>query len=142
VAGLTTHPGCDSESIRRLEAAVGCRLPPSYVALLEQSNGSDGFIGDNSIVVYRADVLIADPFPYGEYVPGYFFASDGGAALFGFDLRLASDAVFVIHDDELDPETAIEISPNLESFFDLLESDSWNERWFALATARDTTPSS
>lgn len=79
VAGLHMRPGCDSVSILRLEAMVGGRLPSSYVRLLELSNGADGFIGDNSIVIYPAEDLIANPFPYGEFVPGYlFFAGDGG----------------------------------------------------------------
>jgi hypothetical protein len=137
VAGLHMRPGCDSVSILRLEAMVGGRLPSSYVRLLELSNGADGFIGDNSIVIYPAEDLIANPFPYGEFVPGYlFFAGDGGEAMFGFDLRAESDAVFVIHEDDLDSDKAIQISPNLESFFDLLRTQSWSERWLELARAR------
>lgn len=130
LAGLERQPGADSVTLRRLQEAVGLPLPDSYVQLLQASNGGEWWIGENFIRLRGATDLTDDPFPFAEFVPGVlFFAGDGGAALFGFDLREGSGRVLVLHTDDLQPKHAIELGENLEAFFDLLRTKDWIDVW-------------
>jgi hypothetical protein len=127
---LRLMPPAEEASIARLRLAVGRELPPAYVELLRVANGAEGFIGKNYLAIYASEAVSEDPFPHADFVPGLlFFASDGGEALFAFDLRERSDRVLVVHGDDLEPSHVVELSPSLPDFLRLLHERDWIDVW-------------
>jgi hypothetical protein len=135
--GLDRSPGASEATLAKLEAAVGSPLSTAYRQLLAFADGAYGDTGVNSILIYRSDQIMEDPFPYGSFFPGFlFFGSDGGAAMFGFDLAGGSDGIFVMHVDDLDRKQILQLSPTLVDFLDLMQRSSWIDRWAELIDAR------
>jgi hypothetical protein len=82
--------GASVGSIRQAESDLGCTLPLDYVEFLIRHDGGEGFVGDNYLIVWRAEELARFNREYevGEYAPGVIlFGSDGGGEGYGFDLR-------------------------------------------------------
>ncbi len=135
--GLDRSPGATEAVLEKLEAAVGSRLPTAYRQLLAFADGASGDTGLNSILIYRSDQIMEDPFPYGSFFPAFlFFGSDGGAAMFGFDLAASSDGVYAMHVDDLNPKQILQLSPTLVDFLELMQRSSWIDRWAELMEAR------
>lgn len=130
LGSLTLRPPANEESIQRLQDAVRAALPNPYLNLLRFADGGEGSIGDNYIVIDRAEDLTENPYPYAKFVPGlFFFGGDGAEAMFGFDLGEGSDRVLVIHSDDLEPNHIVELSPSLLAFFELLHKRFWSDVW-------------
>ena len=86
LAGCTLKPGASAQILAELRAAVQAQLPADYLSLLSWSNGADGFVGENYLILYTAE----DVRTHGvrEYAPSYvFIGSDGGGEGFAYDTR-------------------------------------------------------
>jgi hypothetical protein len=79
----------DLATIKALAISLGAELPESYLDFLKTHNGAEGFIGDNYIILWRAEEL-ADfnrEYEVQTYAPGILlFASSGGGEGYGFDM--------------------------------------------------------
>lgn len=66
-------------------------LPDDYLALMAQSDGIEGWVGENSyLVIYSLDQLpgVNERACTNEFAPGMFiFGSDGGGMTYAFDTR-------------------------------------------------------
>ena len=82
----------DPDVVDGLSDRLGIALPPDYLNFLRQHNGGEGFIGDNYIILWKAEEL-ADfnrEYEVEEYAPGILlFGSSGGGEGYGFDTRSA-----------------------------------------------------
>ena len=80
----------DPSDVGRLSSGLGVVLPSEYLAFLRQHNGGEGFIGNNYIILWKAEEL-ADfnrEYEVESYAPGIFlFGSNGGGEAYGFDTR-------------------------------------------------------
>ncbi len=74
-------------------------LPESYFAFLSRANGSDGFIRDRYVQLWRAEELAEMNRAYKttEFFPNFFFiGSDGGGEAYAFDLSRTDATVFEV----------------------------------------------
>ena len=75
------EPPADECVVSELSSILGVDLPSDYLRFLRNHNGGEGFIGDNYLVLWKAEEL-ADfnrEYEVEKYAPGIFlFGSDGG----------------------------------------------------------------
>lgn len=86
-------PPADPGVVEGLSSSLGVALPSDYLDFLRQYDGGEGFIGDNYIIIWKAEEL-ADfnrEYEVEKYAPGILlFASDGGGEGYGFDTQSAA----------------------------------------------------
>ena len=87
------NPAAEPGFVGELSAALGVTIPRDYLDFLQQHDGGEGFIGDNYIVLWKAEEL-ADfnrEYEVEKYAPGILlFGSDGGGEGYGFDTETAA----------------------------------------------------
>lgn len=96
-------------------------LPDDYLSILSESNGGEGFVGEEYFILWKAEELISFNKEYGveKYAPGIFlFGSNGGGEGFGFDTRTKPYKVVEIPFIGMDLQYA---TPVADSFTHLLE---------------------
>lgn len=84
------NQGASERAIRSAITSLGRPLPADYVQFLHNHDGGEGFVGDNYLILWRAEELSTFNREYevARYAPGLFlFGSDGGGEGYGFDLR-------------------------------------------------------
>lgn len=89
--GLCRNPPADQQAIAAYEKSIAKRLPADYRAFLGASNGGEGFIGDQFLLLWRIEELaelneayaVADELGDGVLL----FGSNGGGEAYGFDCR-------------------------------------------------------
>lgn len=82
-----------------VEVMFGCSLPEEYKSLMLSSNGGEGFVGEQYLILWRVDELIDYNLEYEatEYVPGLLlFGSSGGGEAFAFDTRSPQMDIVVV----------------------------------------------
>ncbi|HPT51011.1 MAG TPA: SMI1/KNR4 family protein [Accumulibacter sp.] len=87
------NPGASVDAIRDAVSLLGCSLPPDYVQFLHDHDGGEGFIGDNYLILWKAEELsiFNREYEVEQYAPGLLlFGSDGGGEGYGFDTRDAA----------------------------------------------------
>ena len=78
------------ESLENIETKLNIKLPSDYILFLKEANGGEGFIGENYLILWKAEELgpYNHDYQVAEYAPGIFlFGSNGGGEAFGFDTR-------------------------------------------------------
>jgi len=95
IGGCTTNPGAAEAAINTLNNSCGGRLPESYLQLMAETNGLEGFVGEEAYLVLWPVEDIAelnDSYAMNEFAPGLLLiGSDGGDTGYAFDTR--SDAI-------------------------------------------------
>lgn len=91
--GWQLNTGAPEDVINSAVVSLGRLLPPDYVQFLREHDGGEGFIGDNYLILWKAEEL--NPFnreyEVEQYAPGILlFGSDGGGEGYGFDTRDAA----------------------------------------------------
>ena len=90
------NPPASESAIRGAASALGISLPADYVDFLRKHNGGEGFAGNNSVVLFKAEELkpFNDAYEIKEYAPGLIlFGSNGGGEGYAFDTRNGSMSV-------------------------------------------------
>ncbi|HNO79909.1 MAG TPA: SMI1/KNR4 family protein [Phycisphaerae bacterium] len=127
---MTTSAGATQQALRTLQGKARVELPEDYLDFLGWSNGAEGDIGPNFIQIWPTERIAANPYPFEEFVPGLLFmASDGGAALFGFDTRAQPMPIVVTHSDDLILDTLVTVAPSFSAFLEFLTNHDWIEYW-------------
>jgi len=96
-------------------------LPDDYLSVLSECNGGEGFIGDEYLILWKAEelVLLNQEYEVDKYAPEIFlFGSNGGGEGFGFDTRCEPYKIVAIPFIGMDVEYATPIANN---FTHLLE---------------------
>jgi SMI1 / KNR4 family (SUKH-1) len=127
---MQTASGATDDMLQRLQAAVPHPLPDDYSAFLRWSDGAEGDIGSNYIQLWSVERVATPADVYQEFVPGLLFiAGDGGAGLFGYDLRQTPSPIVVTHTDDLDLATLVTVAPSFCAFLDFLAKHDWIAFW-------------
>jgi len=89
------------ESVARLEAMAGFKLPPAYLNHLRQVGGGEGELDVDPgwIQFWSAEEVVElnGAYEVRQNIPGFFgFASNGGGELLAFDLREEGDPPVVM----------------------------------------------
>lgn len=86
------NAGATEEALRDVAVSLGHSLPTDYMQFLRKHNGGEGFVGDNYLVLWKAEDLSAFNREYevDQYAPSLLlFGSNGGGEGYGFDTRSA-----------------------------------------------------
>lgn len=84
------HEGAKSAEIIEAYASLGMRPSAEYMAVLEFTNGGEGFIGQNYLRLYSTKELLAfnQAYQVSRFVPGLIiFGSTGYGEAYAFDTR-------------------------------------------------------
>lgn len=85
-----SNSGVSESVMQDVVSSLSFSLPVDYVKFLRESNGGEGFINNNYLILWRAEELkiFNQEYEVEKYAPGLFlFGSDGGGEGYGFDLR-------------------------------------------------------
>lgn len=111
---------CPVADIDAAEVALSFRLPADYRSFLAVSDGGEGFVGDNYLILWRASELLPFNRDYevASYATGLIgFGSNGGGEMFAFDCRLQPPPVVIVPFIGLSHEDALVVA---DSFSGLL----------------------
>lgn len=117
--GLLDPPAA-ARTIEGLSLALGPSLPRSYLDFLQQHNGGEGFIGQNYIILWKAEELVDFNREYevDKYAPGILlFASTGGGEGYGFDTLSTSMPIVQIPFIGMDRRYATPVAQDLPDLF-------------------------
>jgi hypothetical protein len=87
---LNRCPGATNVAIASGERQLSVKLPMEYVEFLKFSNGGEGFVGKEYVILWGIQDLASmnQSYKVQEYVQGLLiFGSNGGGEAFGFDTR-------------------------------------------------------
>lgn len=87
---LNLRPGASDATITGSEKQLGVEFPPEYVEYLRLTNGGEGFIGREYVILWSVEDLASMNLSYEvqKYTPGLLiFGSNGGGEAYGFDTR-------------------------------------------------------
>ena len=88
LAGCTLKSGASPETLAELTVAMPVELPIDYLSFLSWSDGLDGFVGENYLILYSAEEVRT--LGVCEYWPPFIvIGSDGGGEAFAYDTRSA-----------------------------------------------------
>lgn len=107
-------------AIDDLSTPLGIALPESHFEFLKKHNGGEGFVGDNYIILWKAEELVDFNREYEveKYAPGIFlFASNGGEEGYGFDTLDTAMPVVQIPFIGMDRQYAIPIAHDISDLF-------------------------
>ena len=108
------------------ERELGLKLPDDYVAFLKASNGGEGFVGNNYVMLWKVEELSSMNRSYETeiYAPGLLiFGSDGGGEAYGFDTRELPWRVVRVPFVGMHWNQAKQISQSFQTFVDYLHQD-------------------
>jgi len=93
------HPGASAGAIAAAAAALGRVLPSTYVAVLREVDGGEGFVGDAYLRLWRAAELVPLNAAYAveEFAPGLLLiGTTGGGDSYALDLPTGIAAVYSV----------------------------------------------
>jgi hypothetical protein len=88
--GLEVNPPIDSNKVKKVESVLGVTFPDDYVEFITYTNGAEGSIGENYLVLWVIDEIVElnEGYSVNEFAKGLvLFGSDGGDTAFAFDTR-------------------------------------------------------
>ncbi|MFN0077187.1 MAG: SMI1/KNR4 family protein [Prosthecobacter sp.] len=109
-------------ALRMLVDGSAFELPTAYIELLRRSNGCEGDlnIDPGYLVLWKVEEVheFNRDYEVPKWAPGFMgFGSNGGGELIAFDFRSSGDPrVSMIPMIGMEPDAAIELAPNFETF--------------------------
>jgi hypothetical protein len=88
--GLELNPPIDKNTVKKVESVFGVDFPDDYVEFITYTNGAEGSIGENYLVLWAINEIIElnEGYSVNEFAKGLvLFGSDGGDTAFAFDSR-------------------------------------------------------
>jgi hypothetical protein len=88
--GWQLNVGASEDAICDAVSSIGCSLPSDYMQFLRDYDGGEGFIGDNYVILWKAEELnvFNREYEVEQYAPGLLLiGSNGGGEGYGFDMR-------------------------------------------------------
>jgi hypothetical protein len=88
-SNLNANAGADSVALSELVSSYSC-LPTDYLDFLARSNGGEGFVGREYLILWKAEEIVTfnSDYQVEEFAPGIIlFGSSGGGEGYAFDAR-------------------------------------------------------
>jgi hypothetical protein len=88
--GLELNPPVEENKIKKVETELGITFPKDYIEFISNSNGAEGSLGENYLIIWSIEDIIELNEAYGvnDFSKGLVvFGSDGGDTAFAFDTR-------------------------------------------------------
>jgi hypothetical protein len=96
-AKMKLKSGASKDSLSRVQAHFGLNFPSDYLNFLLRTNGGEGLIGSEYLILWSIDDLITlnDAYSVDKFAPGLILiGSDGGDTAYAIDTR-TSDLCFI-----------------------------------------------
>ncbi len=84
------NPPVEGNKVKKVEAELDVTFPNDYIEFISYSNGAEGSIGENYLILWSIEDIVELNEDYGvnEFAKGLvLFGSDGGDTAFAFDKR-------------------------------------------------------
>ena len=88
--GLQLKPPIEKNKVVEVETKLGITFPNDYIEFLSYSNGAEGSIGENYLILWSIEDIIElnEAYCVTDFAEGIvLFGSDGGNEAFAFDTR-------------------------------------------------------
>lgn len=105
------------------EQALRQSLPADFREFLLRTNGGEGMIGENYVMLWNATELgeYNESYQVNQYAPGLLlFGSDGGGEGFAFDTRTAPPTVVTVPFVGMSLKYAKPVAPSFAAFLEKL----------------------
>jgi hypothetical protein len=112
-----------AEEIAAAERVLKKSLPGDFREFLQLTNGGEGMIGENYVMLWSAEELgqYNESYQVNEYAPGLLlFGSDGGGEGYAFDTRTASPTVVTVPFVGMSLKYAKPVAPTFTAFLEKL----------------------
>ena len=113
------NPPASPSSLAAIQQVGGVPLPSDYLAFLAEVDGGEGFIGENYLMLWRADELISfnQDNKKNQYAPGLFvIGSTGGGEAFAYDLADPASPIVQVPFIPLDRECMEKVETSFLAF--------------------------
>jgi hypothetical protein len=100
------------------------RLPSDYCNFLKESNGGEGFVGNEYLILWKLDELerFNQEYEVGLYLPSVvLFGSNGGGEAYGFDTKAFPWQIVRVPFIGMSPELCKRVARSFSEFFANLE---------------------
>ncbi len=107
------NPSASGEGVRRSLCEVHAGFPAEYVGFLQQSNGGEGIIGENYLILWKAEEIgpLNHAYEVAEYAPELILiGSNGGGEAIAFDTRKTPWAVVMVPFVGMDRDLVLPLS--------------------------------
>ncbi|HWV14979.1 MAG TPA: SMI1/KNR4 family protein, partial [Cellvibrio sp.] len=114
------NDGASDFALQEFCSSLHFSLPNDYVEFLRRSDGGEGFVNDNYLILWKLGELkvFNEEYEVDEYAPGIFlFGSNGGGEGYGFDLRSETMKIVSIPFIGMDLDCAIVVASDFTSLF-------------------------
>ncbi|MEI7931728.1 MAG: SMI1/KNR4 family protein [Alphaproteobacteria bacterium] len=121
---MNLNPPAGVDDLGLAQRTLPGGLPADYSAFLGNHNGGEGFVGENYIVLWKAEEIAEfnDDFDVAKSAPGLFLiGSDGGGKGFGFDTRTPDLPVVVVPFTGMALGAATQAAETFSAFMEKLE---------------------
>jgi hypothetical protein len=88
--GLELKPSIEENKVKVVETELGVTFPNDYIEFISYSNGAEGSIGENYLILWAIEDIIElnEAYDVNDFAGGLvLFGSDGGDTAFAFDTR-------------------------------------------------------
>lgn len=112
-----------AEEIAAAERSLGKSLPDDFREFLQVTNGGEGSIGENYVMLWTAAELGKYNVSYqvADYAPGLLlFGSDGGGESYAFDTRTSPLSVVMVPFVGMSLKYAKPVAPTFAAFLEKL----------------------
>jgi len=122
---LSLSAPASSSDLERLSHFFSKKIPEEYMDFLLISNGGEGFLGNNYLILWKAEEIekFNEEYESSQYAPGIIlFGSNGGGEAFGFDAN-RENSIIAIPFVGMDLEFSKIISRKFDEFLFVLKND-------------------
>lgn len=112
--------GASEAALNSAAALLKHSLPSDYVQFLRERDGGEGFVGNNYLILWKAEELsdFNREYEVGVYAPGLLlFGSNGGGEGYGFDTRNVDMPVIRIPFIGMDLKYAMVVASSFNDLF-------------------------
>lgn len=121
--GFELNPPVEEVKVKKVQTELGITFPKDYVEFILYSNGAEGNIGENYLILWSIEDIIDLNEAYGvnEFAKGLvLFGSDGGGTAFAFDTRRNDTQIVTVPFIGMDLEEVKTCSNTFNGFFQYL----------------------
>jgi len=123
LSGFSGAAPATADATAVVERLLKQPLPNDFKGLLHLTNGGEGFIGENYLMLWSAEEIAQynQSYQVDKYAPGLLlFGSDGGGEGYGFDSRTTPPSVVMVPFVGMDLKHARPTAPNFTAFLQKL----------------------
>jgi hypothetical protein len=120
---LELNPPVEENKVRKVEIVLGVTFPSDYIKFISFSNGAEGSIGENYLILWSIEDIIELNEAYGvkDFAKGLvLFGSNGSDTAYAFDTRTNETLIVTVPFIGMDLEEVTTCSNTFNDFLQYL----------------------